>query len=271
MKIKVSAGFSGVISTGSYENTRPSYTAEVELDGNLEEIEGLQKKLQEICYQNFKRDEQAQIVERIEKERKDLRIIDGMPSVTSIIGWDADFFCNQDELVQYAAQGNLIDLQAKNYISTGKWDPIEKIDGSWVNLVIVKKGSLGLATSGWDFPGFLKKFPLEKMEVGRFLKSEKHKFCGTSDIRKCFHNGKKYLCDIKRTMDKVKNGKQCSAYIMLEEEAGEPEYDGFMIIVLNDKTEQGFSKPWIVERSEVKQFQEMFLNDRENFKKRFGI
>lgn len=280
MKVKISAGFTGVIATGSYENSRPSYIAEIETDYDGPEdggkdllafIEKRQRALQSICQNNFKQDEQNAIVERIQKERQDIRIYDGLPSVTSIIGWDQDFFVPPHELVQYAAQGNLTHAQVENYIKTGEWVSPEKIDGTWGDIVILKKGSLGLSINGTNFPAFLKKYPVEKMEVGRTVKSQKHKFAGTSDIRVCFYEGKKTLADVKRTPDKVKNFKQIAAYIIAEEEMGEDPYEQMMVIPLSDKTEQGFSKPLIGDVLAIAQYKEMFLRDREQFAKRFGI
>lgn len=278
MKIKVSTAFTGVIATGSYENARPSYAVEAEFDvpeeyqnGKLPEFIALkQQELQGVCFNNFKQDEQRQIIDRIQKERADMRFYGEYPSVTSIIGWDADMFVSPVELQQYASQGNLYDLQAKNYIKTGEWLPAEKIEGSWADLVILKQGSLKLSANGWDFPAFLKKYPIEKMEVGKPVISKAHKFAGTPDIRVCYFEGKKYLADVKRTPDKVKHFKQCAAYVIAEEENGEKPYDGLMLIPANgEKTQQGFSKP--VCTFEIAQYKDMFLKDREAFLKRFGI
>ena len=281
MRIKVSSGFSGVISTGSFQNSRPSFEAEVEFE--LDEKETLpnpaevcdkwQKHLHQVCLDNFKQAEQQAVAERINRERADFRFYPDQgvmrPSVTSIINWDADFFVPPEELQQYASQGNLYDLQAKPFIKTGEWSDAEKIEGSWADVVILKKGNLGLQFNGWNFPAFLEKYPLEKMEVGKTVYSRVHNFAGTSDVRRCWYKGKKYLADVKRTPDKVKHFKQTAAYIICEEEMGEPKYDGMMLIPANDKTEQGFSKPIITE--EIEQYKTMFLRDRETFKKRFGL
>ena len=280
MKIKVSAGFSGVIATGSYQNARPSYTAELEIEvsNNMTAevarklIEMRQTQLQEICYRNFKQDEQIQTVERINRERKDIRFYDGYPSVTSIIGWDADFYISPEDLAQYASQGNITHAQVAHFITTGKWAEPKEIEGTWADIVIIKKGKLQLSLAGWDFPTFLKQYPLEKMENGVVVKSHKHKCAGTPDIRKYERKGKKGLADVKRTPDKLKNFKQMSAYIMMEEEQGESPYDEMMIIPLNAKTKQGFSKPVICEgRDKIKQYQDMFLRDRKQFHARFGV
>ena len=272
MKIKISAGFSGVIATGSFQNARPSYTAEIEVEAEgavFDAIDDYQKKLQEICYRNFRQDEQTQTIERIQRERKDFRLYGNFPSVTSILNWDADFWVTAVELQQYASQGSLIHSQVAEYIETGEWKPVEKIDGTWSDLVIIKKGELQLPISGWSFPDFLKKYPVEKMVNGKGIVSEEHKFGGTPDIRVCYYEGKKTLADVKRTSQKLKDFKQIAAYIIAEEENGESPYEQMMVIVLNDKTKQGFSKPII--STEINQYKQMFLKDRENFKKRYGI
>ena len=280
MKVKISAGFSGVIATGSYANARPSYSAEVEFEIADDEdlkislvnaiINKHQKDLQEICYRNFKQDEQTQTIERIQRERKDFRIYaGGFPSVTSILNWDADFWVTAIELQQYASQGSLIHAQVAEYIKTGEWKPVEKIDGTWSDLVIIKKGELQLPITGWSFPDFLKKYPVEKMVCGESIVSKEYKFGGTPDISVCYYEGKKTLADVKRTPQKLKDFKQIAAYIIMEEENGESPYEQMMIIVLNDKTKQGFSKPII--STEISQYKKMFLVDRKNFKKRYGI
>lgn len=276
MKVKIPVGFTGVIATGSYQNARPSYGAEIELEvaddkaAALAAIDEWQKDLQKVCYRNFKQDEQTQTIERIQKERRDFRIYQGgNPSVTSILNWDADFWVTAVQLQQYASQGQLCHAQVAEYIKTGEWKPVEKIDGTWSDLVIVKKGELQLPISGWSFPDFLKKYPIKKMECGEPIVSNEHRFGGTPDIRVCYYEGKKTLADVKRTSQKLKDFKQIAAYIIAEEENGESPYEQMMIIVLNDKTKQGFSKPII--STEISQYKQMFLKDRENFRKRYGI
>jgi hypothetical protein len=123
IKINVSTGFSGVIATGSYQNARPSYNAsmEYEIDDMLpeqvsEHIKKAQVQLQAVCYGNFKKDEEQQIIDRIARERADIRFYDGYPSVTSIINWDADMYIPPHELQQYASQSNLVHAQVEHDI-----------------------------------------------------------------------------------------------------------------------------------------------------------
>lgn len=282
MKIKISASFSGVISRGSYENSRPGFSVEIEEEVDIDKqltigqyVEENQKALHKICYDNFKACEQQAVVERINRERKDIRFYDcpecnkKHPSVSSVIGWDSDFFMSPEKLQQYASQGNLYDLQAKHFIETRKWEPVEKIEGSWADLVILKKGDLNLTYNGWNFPEFLKKYPVECMEVGKPVVSCKYETGGTPDVRRCLYNGMETLADFKRTPDKAKHFKQLAGYVLLEEDNGEKPYEQMMLIPCNDDNKQGFSKPVIT--TEIAQYKAMFLKDREAFKKRFGV
>lgn len=281
MKIKISSSFSGVISRGSYENSRPGFSVDVEFETEekdkeliLNSIDNHQKTLQRICYENFKACEEQAIVERIQKERADIKFYDCIKcggkhvSVSSITGWDSDFFMPPQELQQYASQGNLDHLRASYFIKTNEWLPVEKIEGSWSDLVIVKRGNLGLEVDKWDFPAFLKKYPLENMEVGEPIVNCQLGFGGTPDIAKCYYEGKKTLADFKRTPDKAKHFKQTAGYVLLKEALGEEPYEQMMLIPSGGKTEQGFSKPIIT--TEIQQYKAMFLKDKENFKKRFG-
>ena len=273
--VKISGGISATIATGSYQNLKPAFLWEETLtDCELTDKE-IRDRIQTLYNKSFallKEAEQKATVERINRERKDIRFYDGYPSITSIIGWDAEFYISPEDLAQYASQGNLTHTQVVHFITTSKWVEPKDIEGTWADIVILKKGKLQLSLSGWDFPAFLKQYPLEKMENGVTVKSHKHKFAGTPDIRKCFYQDKKTLADVKRTPDKLKNFKQMAAYILAEEEQGEKPYDQMMIIPLNNKTKQGFSKPIICEgRDKIKQYQDMFLRDRQNFKARFGV
>lgn len=269
MKIKISSSFTGVINRGSYENSRPGFAVEVEFEtDDPVDVSQRQKELQKICYDNFKICESQAIIERIQKERVDIRFYGDYPSVSSIVNWDADMFLPPEKLQQYASLGNLFHAQAAHFLKTGEWKKAEDIEGTWSDLVIVRKGDLKLEVGGWDFPSFLKKYPVEKMEAGEPKTSHKHKIGGTPDVRKCFYQGKKTLADFKRTPDKLKNFKQIAGYVLLEEDNGEEPYEQLMIIPANDKTEQGFSKPIVT--TEVQQYKTMFLKDREAFRKRFG-
>lgn len=289
MKIKIKAEYSGVLPTGSYQNARPGFSAEVELDyeGVLDGSEYLkcvdahQKQLHKLCYDNFKECEQQAVIEKIQRERQDFRWYPDpggvlMPSVSSIIGFDSDMFVSPEDLQQYASQSNLAHAQVAHFIKTGEWKEAKELPEIWADLVIVTKGKLGLETNGWSFPDFLKKYPIKDMENGEPSINLEHRYGGTCDFigvpefagAKGFEDVRpvKTLWDVKRTADKVKNFKQMAAYCHLAKYKG---IEQIGIVVLNNKTEQGFSKPIIETR--VEEYFQMFLRDREAFKKRFSI
>lgn len=282
MKIKVSSSYTGVISTGSYENARPAFSAEIEEDINpqcketdlAEYIKVRQEALQTICYDRFKACEHQAIIERVEKDRKDIRWYgengNRVPSVTSIINFDADMWVTQEELQQYASQGQIIHAQVAHYIKTGKWVEPKELSDVWSDLVIVTKGGLKLPLNGWDFPAFLKKYPITNLKNCHSSVNTEHKYGGTPDLEGTPEikgvDGVPTLCDVKRTPDKVKNFKQISAYCKMK---GYEHIKQMMVIPINDKTQQGFSKPIIETR--IDEYFKMFLKDREAFRNRFGV
>lgn len=295
VKIKVRSEYSGVLPTGSYQNARPGFSAEIEVD--LDEgkeipkdaVDRLQKELQSVCYANFKKCEQQAIVEKIERERADFRWYpddDGvlMPSSTSIIGFDSDMFVSPADLQQYASQSNICHAQVAHFIDTlkksknGKGDWVEAKDLSdvWADIVIVTKGNLGLSTNGWSFPDFLEKYPIKNLNNGKASVNLEHRYGGTPDFTgipefagsKGFENVKpvETLWDVKRTADKVKNFKQMASYVNLR---AYKHIKQIGIVPLNNKTQQGYSKPIITDK--VDEYFKMFLRDREAFKKRFQV
>lgn len=289
MKIKVGSQYSGVISRGPYENTRPGFSVEIEFDAvegvdPLTMINERQKLLQDICYKNFKACEEQAIVERINKERQDIKWYPDpdlklMPSVTSVIGFDADMYCAPEDLAQYAAQSNLCHAQVAHFIATGQWLEAKDVPGTWTDIVIVTKGSLKLETNGWSFPDFLVKYPFKEMVNTPSSVNLEYRYGGTPDFigipefcgKKGFEEVRpvKTLCDVKRTPEKVKNFKQISAYANLEAYKG---IDQICIVPLNNKTDQGFSKPiFESDPKRVKEYFGMFLKDREAFRNRFGV
>lgn len=284
MKIKISSQYSGVIPTASYQNARPGFEAELEFEyegkpgddnGLKDTIKKNQDFLHQICYDNFKRCEQQALVEKLERERADLRLVPDpqgvlMPSVTSVINFDADMFVPPDELQEYASQGNIIHAQVAEFIKIGKWVEPKEIPDVWADLVIVSKGKLKLALEGWSFPDFLAKNPISGMKNSERSMNLQHRYAGGPDFEGVpdFKDIDKVptLFDVKRTADKIKNFKQIAAYCKMN---GYEHIKQMGIVVLNDKTAQGFSKPIIETR--IDEYFKMFLRDREAFRKRFGI
>lgn len=276
--IKVGASFSGKIATGPYENANPGFYAEEVFDTELEGaaldslINRRQQELHAISYRQFQGVEYSAAVERIEKEKKGIRLYPRgdkkYPSVTSILGFEGlGFFCSDEDLEQYAAQGIITHARVAHYINTNKWvNPIE-IPECWPHLHTLKTGKLGLSWDCADFPAFLKKYPIENMRNGEIVYNDELGYAGTPDffgvpkfdgaeaVETCF--------DVKRTVDKVKNFTQTAAYSV---PLGVKQ---LCIIPLNDETQQKFSKPLVSKN--VGEYFEIFAQKREAFRKRYGI
>jgi len=273
--IKVSASFGGKIPTGSYQNMSPSFFAEetIELsdiqDSN-DYILKRQQALQAICYANFEAEAIKANIRKIQDDRKDFHWYelangDEVPSVTSIIGYDSDFYIDDEELKQYASQGNIIHAQVKEYVETGIWKtPQEISNGITSDIFIVKTGKLKLPLEGWSFTNFLAKYPLKKMSNGHHVINEVDRYGGVFDIDGEL-DGVLTMCDVKRTPDKIKNFMQIAAYI----KASGKDYKQMMVIPLNDKTDQGYSKPLI--STDIDKYYELFLAKRRDFKKVYGV
>lgn len=274
--IKMSGGISGVIATGSYENLRPNFLIEETIeDCSLtdEEIIARTQTLYDESFRMMKEAETKATVERIEREKAGIRFYTHpetgltVPSVTSVIGWDADFFVSAQDLQEYASQSNIVHAQVEHFIQTGVWVEPKEISDIWADIVIVTKGNLKLSLESGYFPSFLKKFPINNMKNGHkvFLTDT----AGTFDFEGIpdFKDALPILsvCDVKRTPDKIKDGKQLAAYCKAKG------VTQGLIVPLNDKTEQKFSKPIVYDEKSLEGYFKMFQKDRENFRKRYGI
>ena len=268
--VEIVASFSGKISTGRFENMTPFFSLKEVWTGLSEsEIESRQKALHDICYARFNEVDQQALVDRITQQRKDLRFyeFDGvqLPSVTSIIGWDEDFFISQQDLIQYAARGTCIHKQIEVFLTTGKWLEVKDIPEVYPEYVIVKNGELGLKLDDVDFKGFISKNPLEVIKTEQTVFNMQYKYAGRTDLIAVV-NSKKTICDVKTgsSVDQEKAFKQLSAYAKC--------IDGIeqlMVIHLNNKTKQGFSAPIITDK--IEEHFQLFLKDRKIFKDRFGV
>lgn len=280
-KLKISSSFSGVVATGSYENSRPGFAVEEEFEMEGEQdvidfaIQTRQEALHIICYERFKEVEQQMVVERIQKERKDIRFYTDetgkkYPSVTSIINFDADFFMDERELVQYASRGSITHARVNHYIKTGKWVEAKELPECWTDIVIVQKGDLNLTTNVGNFPGFLEKYPITELKNSEMSFNKEYEYAGTPDFEGTpdFKEAEKLpsLWDVKSTIDKIKLMMQLAAYAKMEKYKHIKQVGG---IEISDKTQQGFSRPVVETR--IDEYFQMFLNKRKSFRQRYGI
>jgi hypothetical protein len=268
--VEIVASFSGKISTGRFENENPFFSIKETWTGlNDTEIESRQKALHDMCYQRFNAVEQQSMVDKITQQRKDLRFyeFDGLqlPSVTSVINWDEDFFINPTQLVQYAARGTAIHKQIEIFLTTGQWLEVKDIPEVYPEYVIVSKGDLGLKFDDVDFRAFITKNPLEVIKTEQTVFNMKDKYAGRTDIV-AMVGGKKTIVDIKTgsTVNQDKAFKQLSAYAKCIDGV-----EQLMVVHLNNKTKQGFSAPILTDK--IEENYQMFMKDRKAFRERFGV
>lgn len=288
--IEIQASFSGKISTGEYENQSPFFSLKevIELDENValsdDFIKNRQSQLQEICKKQFDQQADLAYTNRIAKQFQNIRFYDSgingkYPSVTSIIGWDEDFYVPADELNQYSARGTIIHKQVEIFLKTGEWKEPKDIPEIYPELVILTQGSLDLIVDDVDFRAFYADYPFKVIETEKTVINDELKYAGRMDIKAIIESKNKgkwdkvegvlfdmpTILDIKSGMiDKIKAMKQQTAYAKCD-----PDVKQMVIIPLTKDNKCGYAKP-IIENN-LEKYWTLFKRDRENFKKRFGI
>jgi hypothetical protein len=280
--IRISGSVSGTIATGSFQNLKPTFTWEEEIEMDATETlddDKIQKRRQflyDMSFSLLKQAEDRAIVERINREREDLRFITNpktkkvSPSTTSVINFDFDFYCSPEDLRQYASQSNVTHERVTQYIKTGIWVPPESLEDIWADILILKKGSLALSLDAGNFPAFLEKYSIDNMKiVERMFDEKEDSYNGEFDFTGIPHwKGAEEIptvFDVKRSKEKIKNGMQLAAYCKL---AG---YKQGIIVPLNSKTEQGHSRPVVYNEKQLEGYYKIFLQKRKDFKKRYGV
>ena len=282
--MKITTQFTGVISTGEYENERPLFALEEEYSGTDMEIQMRQEFLYKTCRALFDKVQKESVVRRLEKMRKDLRFYprngEQYPSVTSIIGWDDDFFVSEEDLLQYAAQGEINHLKLSYFIDKKKWFEAKEIPEAHFHMVVLKKGSLNLPPDSGNLPAFLEKYPIDFIDSEIVVYNDEKKYAGRRDAYGNLVINKEWekldakpvptLFDLKRTASDKKNFKQLAAYA----KASPEKIEQLVVIPISDgckskPIKQGFSKPLVTQNIDA--YYKMFLQDREEFKKRFNI
>lgn len=286
--IEISASFTGTIPTGSYENEKPFFSVkEIIQEEDLSDkcIEIRQKELHDICYNQFKRQAEVAYTERIAKQYQNIRFYEGKngmkyPSVTSIIGWDKDFYMSAEELAQHAARGTIIDKQVQVFLDTGEWLEPKKIPEIYPEIVILKKGGLGLEVDNVDFRSFYKEYPFKVISQQQTVLNHENKYGGRMEI-KCIiestNKGKwdkieKVLFDVVTLLD-VKATTALDKNYVMKQNTGyakcDTEIKQIGVIHLKKDNACGYAKPVI--ETNLNKYWTLFLKDRDNFYKRYGI
>jgi hypothetical protein len=298
--IEISASFTGTIPTGNYENEKPMFhakeTLDLDQDFMADQVENIhtfvndliierQKQLHEICYAQFKRHAEVSFQERLAKTYRNIRFYDGKdgvkyPSVTSIINWDKDFYLPPDELKQYASRGTIIHKQVEIFLQTGEWKEPKDIPEIYPDLVIVKRGNLGLAYDDVSFQGFYKDYPFKVIGLEDTLLNHDLKYGGRRDIKCVIESENKgkwekvegvlfdvpTILDVKTgtSLDKTSGFKQQTAYWNCDDEVQQ-----VGLIHLTKDNKCGYAKPSLLQDKE--KYWHLFLKDLENFNNRYGL
>lgn len=195
MKIKeVTYAKSGVIAKAAYENLRPSYSFTAQLDKN-DDVEEVLKHLKGIVDNQFELDEYTAKVSLIEKQFANLRLypVNGFkyPSVTSVLGWDKDWYISEGELSQYGAMGTIIHKVFEDaileYQLTGEivWKEPEEFPELQKEISMVRGGSLKLDWNEYSYKKFGELFipKLGKIEaMEKVVINDEIKVGGTLDL-----------------------------------------------------------------------------------------
>lgn len=273
-EVVITASYTGKISTGSFENESPFFSLQETWSGNmaLDRIAARQEFLSRQCYDKFLECENRAMIERIQRQRKDIRFYpvgkESYPSITSIIGWDKDFFISEEDLVQYAARGTIFHKQAEIYLNTGVWKEANDIPEVHRELVVVKKGSLSLNIDGYGLEGFCSKYKLVTADTEQVSYNHTHKYAGRRDWKGTI-DGVPSLVDWKTSQKIDKNYalQQLAAHLHCPDN---DDVQQVMAVPVNNDTVQKFSKPLVMKREELEDYWQAFLRSRENFKYRFG-
>ena len=280
--LRISASFGGKIPTGSYQNMSPSFLAEetIEFDDTLQDtnsyIKRRQQVLQEICYSNFEAEVVKARLIKVKNDRSEFRFYkdpetgEEYPSVTTVLGYDKEFFISDEELKQYCSQGNIIDAEVRNYVKTGVWTSSKDMKELTADRFIIKTGSKKLALDGWNFIGFLEKYPIKNLRsVEEPVINREWKYAGTPDLVGEY-NGLPTLVSIKRTLNETDNMIQDAAYAKCPAMSHIKQ-----IIVVPLKAEAdggnkcGFNKPAIT--TDIDRYFELFIYKRKEFRKVYEI
>tara|TARA_R110000868_G_scaffold111883_1_gene301748 strand:+ start:1019 stop:1915 length:897 start_codon:yes stop_codon:yes gene_type:complete len=294
--IEISASFTGKISTGSFENESPYFSAKEIIDidnSNIPEefeidvnklIEVRQAELKNICYGQFKKHAEIAYQEKVAKSYKNIRFYEAgngqkYPSVTSIINMDANFFTPPDELAQMAARGTIIHKQIEIYLATGKWLEPKEIPEIAFQVMTVVTGSLGLAVDDVNFINFIKDYPFKVLKQESTVINHDHKYGGRMDILCVIESTNKgkwdkiegiafdvpTILDIKTgaSLDKAKGMIQQAAYAMCED------VKQIGLIHLTKDNQCGYAKPAV--STKIESYWSIFLNKRKLFNERYGV
>lgn len=283
LSTEIVASYSGKISTGRFENEAPFFSLKEVWSGDID-VDARQRLLSERCYEKFAECEQRSLVDRIMAQRKDIRFYPAgsgkqYPSITSILGWDKDFFVSQEDLVQFGARGTIVHKQIEIFALTGKWEEAKDIVELHKELVVVRKGSLSLSLDGYHIDQFFEDYGLETRDTEKVSMNDQFQYAGRLDWKGLAYAEKKTktndpakkvtLIDWKtsKQLDKKYALAQLAAHIFCP---GNEDVEQAIAVPVSNENKQGYVAPVVITRAELRPYFDLFLKAREAFKYRFG-
>lgn len=268
MKVKeITVSLSGVIPVAAYENLRPGFSMTVELPEKQSAYEAM-IYCQEYLHQLMKEEANRSKAEAIEKMYSVIRFYERnnkkYPSVTSILGYDKNWYgISEEQLQQYASQGTILEALCQHFLETGHWIDPHEIDSIREDIIILERGSMHFKWEDGSHKAFMKQYR-DKIEVEQFqmeVYNDEHNYAGTLDLIGYF-DGKLSVMDFKRNTYDMK---QLAAYASCLEGIEQ------LVVLPIGPTDNkcGYKKPVICETIEL-EFK-AFLKARSKFRKQFGI
>jgi len=274
MKVtKVSAELSGVISIAAYENLRPGFGMEIELDEG-EDPKEVFEIARKVLREQFQREGNVAKVDLIEIQYEKLRFYPRngkkYPSITSVLGWDDDWRLSDDHLGQYSSRGKIVHKMCYEYFKVLDnkrvriWiDPMEckEIEEDVINVIT---GSLGLSWKDCTYKKFVEKFENDIVvyAMEEVVYNDEWEMAGTLDIRGLFKD-KKSIMDWKTGTYKMP---QLAGYAISSKEKQE------QLVVLPvgpTSNKSGYKNPIIC--TDIEREWKILIKAREKFRRRFGI
>lgn len=276
-EIELCGSMSALVSTGPFENQTVflSFKETLSCEFTDEEIKEKQKYLfKTFCSDPIEFQERELAIKAIQKEFKHLRILKcpkcdkSHPSLTTVRDFDSKgFYISDADLDIAIALGTIADLRCRDFVKTGVWKDAKDIDLCKPHLVTLKGTSGITEANNFDFPAFLKKYPIKDLVNGeRFFNCE-YEFTAEPDLLSTpvgdWAENVPSVLDYKRNVDKV------SAFTQMSAIAKHYGLKQMVAIPVNGETAQGFSKP--VVSKDIDGYFEVFLDKRRKFRKRYNI
>ena len=246
-------------------------------------VETAQQELQGVCYRNFEAEATKALVIKVQQDLKGFRFYtadsgEKYPSVTSITGYDKEFWVKEADLPIYCAQGNIYDAEIRNFVKTGVFKPSSELLECTADRYILKnritEAGKHLSMEPCAFVAFLEKYPIQDLvSIEEPVFNDDKRFAGTPDLLGTY-NGLKTLVSIKRTKSPTDNFIQEAGYSLCKNKKVDlTDVKQFMVVEMKHEEDggnkQGFSKPSVT--TEVERYRELFLRKRSDFFKIYGV